>query len=368
MRIVVVGGYGNFGARICRALAGDAQIELIVAGRDERRAAAFAAALPAAAAAMLDTSAADFDLRLRAIEPGLVIHTAGPFQGQGYGVAQAVARCGAHYIDLADGRRFVCDFAAAADASFKEVGRVAISGASTVPALSSAVVDDLRDRFAELDAIELCIAPAQRARRGEATLAAVLSYCGEAIPVWRQGRWQTRIGWAEPARIRFAHMAPRLGALCDIPDLELFPRHYAGVRDVMFRAALEVALTQRTFALIAWMRRFRLLPRAATLAPWLHRTSVWFDRFGSELGGMVVRLIGRSPRGLPLQIEWHLSADDNHGPEIPCMPAILLARRLARGDMLPAGARTSLGLLHLHEFAPEFARWGMRVELVEGAA
>jgi short subunit dehydrogenase-like uncharacterized protein len=51
----------------------------------------------------------------------LVIHTAGPFQGQDYGVvAAAVAAAGAHYIDLADGRRFVCDFPAALDAAFRE--------------------------------------------------------------------------------------------------------------------------------------------------------------------------------------------------------------------------------------------------------
>ena len=374
MRVVVLGGYGNFGARICRALASDARIELFVAARDGQRAAEFVATLPARAsrarAVALDTAAADFMERLQALQPAMVIHTAGPFQGQDYSVAHAAAHCGAHYVDLADGRRFVCDFAATLDAPFKAAQRSAITGASTVPALSSAVIDGLRERFGELHAIDLCIAPAQQAPRGEATLAAVLSYCGEAIPVWQQGRWQQRIGWAEPARVRFAHMATRLGALCDIPDLELFPQRYGSVRDVMFRAALEVSLTQRLFALIAWARQRRRLARASALAPWLHRASTWFDRFGSALGGMVVRLSGVSPHGGPLCIEWHLSADHNHGPQIPCMPAVLLARRLARGDTLPAGAHACMGLLALHEFVPEFARWGMRTELIvhEGAA
>jgi len=256
MRVVVLGGYGNFGARICRALAGDGGIELIVAARDLRRAEDFARGLaPRAQALALDSTAPDFEAKLRDAAPGLVIHTAGPFQGQDYGVAQAAARCAAHYIDLADGRRFVCDFAAALGAPFQAARRVGISGASTVPALSSAVVDAQRAHFGELHGIEVCIAPAQQAPRGEATLAAVLSYCGAPISVWQQGRWQQRIGWAQPARVGFAHMRSRLGALCDIPDLELFPQRYAGVRDVMFRAALEVALTQRAFALLAWARR-----------------------------------------------------------------------------------------------------------------
>jgi hypothetical protein len=34
MRVVVLGGTGNFSARICRALAHDADIELIVSARD----------------------------------------------------------------------------------------------------------------------------------------------------------------------------------------------------------------------------------------------------------------------------------------------------------------------------------------------
>lgn len=197
MRVVVLGGYGNFGARICRALAGNAEIELVIAGRSEARATAFAATLAGSVPAIaLDTGATDFGQRLGAIKPGLVIHTAGPFQGQGYDIARTVAECGAHYIDLADGRRFVCDFPDALDAQFKAARRTAISGVSTLSSLSAAVVDDLRDRFAELSSIDMCIAPAQHAPRGKATLAAVLSYCGEAVPVWQAGRWAQQVGWA----------------------------------------------------------------------------------------------------------------------------------------------------------------------------
>lgn len=83
---------------------------------------------------------------------------------------------------------------------------------------------------------------------------------------------------------------------------------------------------------------------------------------------MFVRLTGVSPEGKPLQLKWHLSADNNHGPEIPCMPAILLARKLARGEAFPAGALSCIGLLQLREFEPEFDRWGILTELVERSA
>jgi hypothetical protein len=259
----------------------------------------------------------------------------------------------------------VCDFSGTLDASFKAAGRTAFSGVSTLSTLSAAVVDALRDRFAELSSIEICIAPAQQAPRGKATLAAVLSYCGENIQVWQGGLWTTQIGWSNPTRILFAQLPPRLGALCDVPDPELFPQRYSGVVNVMFRAALEVELTQRVFALIAWARHRRLLPRAGLLAPLLHRTGTWLDRFGSGLGGMVIRLDGLSSQRQPLHLEWHLTVDNNYGPEVPCMAAIILTQRFARGDTFPPGARTSPGSLPLHEFEPAFARWGIETQVIE---
>jgi len=359
----VLGGYGNFGARICRALAGDAAIELVIAGRDARRAQALADAL-AAEALCLDITQADLAALLRAQRIELVIHTAGPFQGLDYGVAEAAADAAAHYIDLADGRRFVCDFPAL-NMDFRTVGRLGVSGASTVPALSSAVVEALCEGWRRIDSIDICIAPAQTAPRGVATLAGVLSYCGAPIQVWQDGRWQAQPGWADPQQVTFKRLQPRLGALCDIPDLELFPARYAGLRAMTFRAALEVGLAQRGLALLAALRRIGLLRRPQALARLLNASARLLDPFGSRLGGMVVRAQGLGPNGASARHSWHIAADHDHGPEIPCMAAILLARRLARGEIFEPGARPCMGLVRLEEFAPEFARWGMQTDVVE---
>lgn len=372
LQTLILGGYGNFGARICRALAGDPAthhgIELLVAGRDATRAQALAHTLGHGAQGVaLDHQAPGLADRLRALGVGLVIHTAGPFQAQAYGVAQAAAEAGAHYIDLADGRRFVCDFPAALQATFAAAGRTAVTGASTVPALSSAVIDHLCAGWQHIDSIDICIAPAQRAPRGEATLAAVLSYCGLPIPVWESGRWQARRGWAAPTPVQFHRLRPRIGAVCDIPDLEIFPAHYR-VRDrVLFRAALEVGIAQRSFATLAALRHWGLLPHPEKLAGLLHRTGGVLDALGTPLGGMVVRVAGTDAQGQPRQRAWHIAADHDHGPEIPCMAANLLARQLAAGLALPPGAHTSTGLLPLESFAPEFAKWGMVTDVVEEA-
>ncbi|MGV3679232.1 MAG: saccharopine dehydrogenase family protein [Acidovorax sp.] len=363
---LVLGGYGNFGARICRALAGDPGIHLLVAGRSAAQAQALAATLgPLAQGVALDHSAPGLVQALQALGVGLVVHTAGPFQAQGYSVAEAAADAGAHYIDLADGRRFVCDFPAALNARFTAAGRTAVCGASTVPALSSAVVDELCAGWQRIDSIDICIAPAQRAPRGQATLAAVLSYCGEAIAVWEDGRWQDRLGWAAPTPVRFQRLRPRLAAVCDIPDLELLPARYRVTQRVSFRAALEVGLAQRAFAAIAALRTWGLLRRPERLAGLMHRTGGIFDFLGTPLGGMVVRVAGADGEGVARRRAWHIAADNDHGPEIPCMATILLARQLARGAALPVGAHTSTSLLPLTDFAPEFAKWGMVTDVVE---
>lgn len=366
MKTLVLGGYGNFGARICRALASDSDIELWVAGRDLGRARRLADSLGGRAMAVsIDCNAPEFGRSLGELAIGLVIHVAGPFQQQSYVVAHAAARAGAHYIDLADGRRFVCDFPQAMDQTFREAGRTAVSGASTVPALSSAVVDHLCAGWQAIDAVDICIAPAQTAPRGEATMAAVLSYCGEPIPVWRGGRWVQATGWAAPERVEFERLRSRIGALCDIPDLELFPERY-GVRDrVMFRAALEVAATQRALAVLAALRRMVWLKRPTRWAGALNRVAGMFDWLGTSLGGMVVRVEGLDETGQPARRSWHIVADNDHGPEIPCMAAIVLARKLASGDATGSGAFTATGLLSLDEFEPEFAKWGMIIDMIE---
>lgn len=163
-RVVVLGGAGNFGARIVRALLDEPGVEVLAAGRRTDRVVPDGARTVA-----LDIADAAFSSALRALSPRLVIHCAGPFQGQDYRVVRAAISAGADYIDLGDGRRFVAGFGAANDAIARAAGRTAICGASTLPALSSAVVDHLAAGLATLESVETVVAPGHLASRGVAT-------------------------------------------------------------------------------------------------------------------------------------------------------------------------------------------------------
>lgn len=359
-RVVVIGGAGNFGARIVRDLCLDEDAQVLVASR---RTATPGSSHPARPV-VLDIGAADFAPSLARLSPDLVIHCAGPFQSQDYRVARASLTAGAHYLDLADGRNFVTGFAGANDALARQCGRAAICGASTLPALSSAVVDDLSVSLQQLDSLHVAIAPGQSAPRGVATLQAVFSYLGRPVQVWENGRWRERAGWMNLRPVQLA-FGDRIGALCDVPDLQLLPQRHPDLRTVGFHAALEFTLQHYALWFLAALRRCGVPLPIDQCAAMLHRAAGWFDSAAGPWGGMQVELSGRRVDGQSVIRTWQLTAPAINGPEIPCMAAILLARRILRGNAPAPGAMPCMGLLTLAEFAPEFARWDIHTRIVD---
>lgn len=360
MRIVVIGGLGNFGARICKRLAEEPGLKVIATSRRGGG----GRELTSVETATLDMSSPNFAAGLEALAPNLVIHCAGPFQGQDYRVAFASIACGAHYIDIADGRDFVAGFVGALGPTAEAAGRFAITGASTLPALSSAVVDSLRTPLTVLHAIDIVIAPGQHAPRGAATVAAVLGYAGQPFQWRRDGEWSTAFGWQELKREQLS-FGNRFATACDVPDLELLPERYPGVKTVTFRAALEVSLQHYALWMIATCRRMGMPLPMARWSPFLDRVGTWLSWLGSDTGGMMVRIAGTDDAGRRHCRRWELVAEDNHGPEIPCMAAVILVNLLNRGDAIAPGARVCIGLIGLSDFEPEFARWKISTQVNE---
>jgi len=353
MRVIVIGGLGNFGARICKRLSQDEGFKIVATSRHAER------TTPAKNVELgtLDIDHAAFAEQLKALAPDLVIHCAGPFQTQDYRVALAALACGAHYIDIADGRAFVAGFVASVQPAAEAAGRLAITGASTLPALSSAVVDSMRKSQPTLGSIEIVIAPGQQAPRGVATMAGVLGYAGMPFPWWQDGAWRVAYGWQRLKWETFS-FGRRLAAACDVPDLLLLPFRYPEVLTVTFRAALEVSIQHVALWMLAAVRRIGVPISIARWAATLNRVGNWLDRFGSGT-------VGIDSHGHRNRKEWELVAKDNHGPEIPCMAAVLLAMKLGRGAEVGAGAKVCMGLISLSEFESEFTRWGITTKVSE---
>lgn len=338
-KVLILGGYGNFGKRIAAGLI-RRDVTVIIAGRDAAKAEACARSMGAEWSA--------FDLNsglseaLRALRPAVVVHTAGPYQNADYRVAEACIAAGVHYVDLSDARDFVVGFDRL-DATAKAAGVTAISGASTVPCLSSAVLEHFRDRFTSLDGLDFGICPGQGAERGLATTAAILSYVGKPLKPF--AGHPKAYGWQGLRRHRFPHLGPRLMGDCDIPDLDLLPAAY-GLKSIRFGAGLELGFIHLGLWTLSWGVRWKFLPfPLPKLAKPLLRAADLFDPLGSDDGGMFMVMSGRGPDGQPLSLDWHIIARNGDGPQIPSVPAILLAERLAKGDGPAPGARSSLGLI-----------------------
>jgi len=360
LRVVLIGAAGVFGSRIARRLSGDLRFELILAGRRRAALDALADSLNGANAcvAVLDIDATDFPHTLARLHPQLVIHTAGPFQKRDYRVAEACIGCGSDYVDFADGRSFVSGIRCL-HARAMRAGRLIVSGASSVPALSSAVVDALLPKFDALDSIEHAISPGNRTPRGDATVASILGYCGRPIRIWRNGEWRIAHGWMDGKRQKFPFGVRRVG-VCEAPDLELFPERYPDVRTVVFRAGLELPLLQAGTWCAASLVRLGLIKNLASHAPGLRRLSERFIGFGSDVGGMVVEMGGKGRDGSPLHLRWWLVADAGHGPEVPVTPAVVLAGELADGRLITRGAQPCMGLLGLEQIEAGFSGYALR--------
>lgn len=350
-RVLVIGGYGNFGSYIARALAPDEPIQLLIGGRSEAKATRFANGLGAANPAeghAIDIDA-DLVMALDRIGPDIVIHTTGPFQNQDHRVARACIAQGCHYLDLADARDFVT-LIDRLDGAARERDVLVVSGASSVPALTTAVVDRYGPAFARLDSIDYGISAAQQTNRGLATTSAVLSYVGKSFLRLHDGRMQRVFGWQDTHAVRYPQLGYRLFGNCDIPDLDLFPVRYPEARNIRFAAGHELKLLHVGTWALGWLVRLRLIRSLHTYAEPLLKLAFIFDRFGSSRSGFHMFLTGEGRDGRPKFVRFFLIARSGHGPYIPCMPAILLARKLARGALTARGARPCVDLIGLQEY------------------
>lgn len=365
MRILLLGGYGGFGARIARRLAA-AGHEVLVAGRSHEKAARFCAGRPG-----LTPLALDRNTGLAAVlaeeRPALLIDAAGPFQGAGYGVARACIAAGCHYLDIADGRDFVAGIGELDEAA-QAAGVAVISGASSVPALSGAVVRKLAAGMESVSAVEMAISASNRATAGPSVTKAIFSYIGKAIPLWRGRRPDIGRGWQHLQRLDFTiagepPLRRRLVGLADVPDLALLPGRLPGRPAVTFRAGTEMATQNLALWLASWPVRWGWLADLARFVPLVLRAQKLTSGFGSDRSGMMVRLFGLA-EGARVERRWTLIASQGDGPEIPGLAAAILVDRLAVGTIAP-GARDAGELLTLAEFEPAFSRLSIRHETRE---
>lgn len=344
MKVVILGGYGVFGGRLARLLLEDG-LRVVVVGRSLSKANAFVAEHGGEPMAV---DLAQPDALREVLEPrDIVVDAAGPFQSYSdYGLARLAIECGCHVLDLSDDAAFTTGITAL-DGAAREAGVTVLSGVSTVPALSGAAVESLRDGIEDMTLIESAILPGNRAPRGRAVMAAILSQVGRPLKIWRDGTWNNVPAWAGSEMKGLPKGLRRPSSPIGAPDLAIFPDAY-GARSVLFRAGLELPLMHHSLRMLGWAHRKGLLPRLDVFTTPLLWAAQLMKPFGSDQGGMVVRVAGRDAKGGAVTRAWRLHMGQGKGPFVPAVPALLVIRRLIAGTTQP-GARPALGVFTLAE-------------------
>lgn len=345
--LLIVGAGGLFGARLARLVAERGRMRISLGGRRESNIATLRRELGALHPAggfvfvPIDRDAATPE-QLRGFD--VVVDCAGPFQGSGTTLIEACIAAGAHYVDIADGRAWVEDIPPRFDVAARAAGIAVITGASTTPALT--VVAACTDGWQVIDTIDVAVVPGNRTPKGKSVIAAILSWVGKPVAVFREGRWQRAAGWTGQRWVVLDGVGRRRASLADVPDLDAPPRSFMPRIRSQFDAGMELGLLHRLIWLSGIAVRLRLTSSATLFAAVGYRLAMLLDRCGTDRGGMLVEVTGADAGGKACSARWSLVASDNAGPYVPVLAAAAVVELLLAGSVR-SGARSAAGVVTL---------------------
>lgn len=368
LKVLVIGGYGTFGARLVRLLEDEAGLHLIVAGRSLDKAQAFVDQLQSRAtveAMALDRNA-DIESAFSAVAPDVVVDASGPFQAYAhdpYRVVRAALDVGAHYLDLADDPGFVIGIRRF-DRGARERGLVALSGVSSCPALTGAVYRRLTRDMTTVDDVTAGIAPSPYSGVGPAVIRAIAHYAGKSIKMHRDSRPSTGYPFTETRRRTIAPygvypLRSLTYSLVDVPDLLLLAELDPQPANVWFGAAPVPATHHVAFRTLARLVKRGMLRSLTSIAGMMTFVMNYLS-WGEHRGGMFVACRGSDDNGMPVERSWHLVAEGNIGPLTPTLACVVLIRKALHGNRPEPGARPAHRELELEDFEPLLAELGMR--------
>lgn len=361
MNILILGGYGVFGGRLAHLLSDLPELTLTIAGRSTAKAEAFCKTYTGIANTIpLQLDRAQVASYLKAHKIDLIVDASGPFQAYGdtpYSVPRAAIEQGVPYLDFADASDFVAGISTL-DADAKRANTFALSGVSSFPVLTAAVVEHL-SRDLTLKTITGGIAPSPYAGIGLNVMRAVVGYAGRPLHLTRGGQKATALGLTESLRYTIAPPGEKPlrnihFSLVDVPDLQVIPPNYPSLDSIWMGAGPVPESLHRVLNVLAKLRAFRFLPDFTNLSPLFHRI-LNMAKFGEHRGGMFVEVSGHAKTG-PIKRSWHLLAEGDDGPLIPSMAIEIIIRKMLKGQSPPSGARPATGALSLADYTSVFER------------
>lgn len=362
-RVLIIGATGVFGQRLAKHVSRWGDVVLFVSSRRMQKAKKLAQQLRRACnTRAIHAVALDHTKNLNAvledIKPFIVVDCSGPFQMAGFDTAKAAIQSGAHFVDLADARNYLAGFAPALHQSARKRGVVALSGASSTPALSGCVVEALTKGWHRIDTIDIAITPGGKSDVGRSVIEAILSYAGQEIPIWQSGQLQTCVGWRGGHWIDIAQLGKRRAAHVETFDAEYLGAKHNVQSRVSFSAGLESPIEQYGLEALARLRQSRLAPALQRIIPLLLHMRRITRIPTSDTGAMVVDISGLDDVHAHARKRWTLVARQGQGPAVPILPAAALVHQIMHGPVLP-GARLAVQELTLEKILQQAAPYAI---------
>jgi saccharopine dehydrogenase-like NADP-dependent oxidoreductase len=358
MKVLVVGGTGVFGSRLARLLIRDGH-QVTITGR--RRSKMDRLSQEIGCDHLIFDRAGSFD-ELVATNPEVLVDAAGPFhgyEGDRYALPRACVAHRISYLDLSDDADFTAGISELDDA-YRQAGCFALSGVSSVPALSSAAVSGLSSDFDGIDLIETAILPGNRAPRGRSVIESILAQVGQPMRVRRGGSWRTERCWSDPRTYEIFPGDRRKARSIRVPDHDLFPAFFTA-RSVTFRAAMELKVMNTAISAMAILSKWFGSTWPVRLAGLSEAIANRLEGFGSDTGGMIVHVTGNR-EGTSVRKSWALRVEAGDGPFIPCIPVRTLLRN---PDAIRNGARACLAEFPIAEAEEAMADLAIRFDRTE---
>jgi hypothetical protein len=328
--VLVFGGYGTFGAHVCRELAARG-VPLTVAGRDGARAEAFARALGRGCRGLAaDVSRLD-SCRAALRGHGVAVNCTGPFNSLGAALPEACLEKGCHYADIADDRAYTALVRRLGE-RFHARGLAAVHGCSSLPGISGALALAARRGAGAVRRVRVTLFIGNRNPKGGAAVRSLLASLGRPIAA-PQGVLH---GFRDREVVQLPEPFGRRAVFnFDSPEYDLFPTLLeAGA--VSVKVGFELRLATYAFALLAALgsgygdRAARLLEGPGRL----------LGRLGCSGGAVMTELFlgGGAVRRASL-----LGRRD--GQRMAALPCALAAQALSEGRVPVCGDVTAYEFL-----------------------
>jgi NAD(P)-dependent dehydrogenase (short-subunit alcohol dehydrogenase family) len=343
VRALVFGGYGTFGARVCRELAAR-HIEVTVAGRDRARALRLARELGPQHRA-LEADAQKPEPKLLAAHH-VVAGCAGPFSSLGTTLAEACLEARVPYVDLSDDRAQVAAVFAL-DARLRERRVAAVPGCSSLPTLSGVLALTVAAaRREHPERARLTMFAGNHNPKGVAAVRSAVGVIGRPIAA-PQG---TLRGFGDGVVVELpAPFGRRRVYNFESPDYDLLPP-LLGVGAIEVKVGFELGLAGRAFSLLG-----------AFGSHWGDGAASFLRAIGRPLGG-----VGHSGGAILAELfwpdgerRWAALGSSTDGQQMAALPCALVAARLAeQRETDPVGALPAWQLFGVQPLLEELTAAG----------